>query len=316
MLQSRSDEHLSRLLDIAAAVRRIGATLDNAESLEEMEESLLGDLGHFMPAVAVSLEAETPSGSVLSFARENHFGGEITDRWTTSGPDTVTLELPRRGDEPKYSVVITLSEPATVEGEAATMLASVAHHARRVVAHASEMRVAGLTNEQLLDTAQHDPLTGLLTRRSLDELAAVGGAGAVIMVDIDHFKVVNDTYGHQIGDQVLREVAAAMTSSVRPNDFVVRFGGEEMLVVAPGSSVTEATANDLAERIRAAVAALDLDTAAPGLDGITVSVGVTLHPPTETLDEAIGRADQGLYVAKNSGRNRVIFVAAPAALAS
>lgn len=316
MLQSRSDQHLGRLLEIAAAVRRIGATLDNVDSLDQMEESVLGDLGHFMPAVAVSLEAELPSGDVVSFARTNGFTGEVNDEWTTSSPDTIVYELPRVGDDPRYSVVITISGPASIEGEAATMLAAVAHHARRVVAHASETRVAELANERLLDTAHRDPLTGLLNRRALDELFDDRRARAVVMVDIDHFKTVNDTFGHLVGDEVLREIAVALISSVRPGDVVVRFGGEEMLVVAPGSPITEATATALAERIRAVVARLDFDETTPGLGGVTVSIGVTTQSAAETLDAAVARADQALYDAKNSGRNRVVFEAAPIELPS
>ena len=314
MLQSRSDEHLSRLLDIAASVRRIGATLDNADSLDKMEELILGDLGHFMPAVALSFEAETPTGEVVSFARTNQFTGEVIDRWSPSTPDTIALEVPRAGDDPRYSMVISLSRPATIEGEAATMLAAVAHHARRIIAHAVESRGAELENKQLLDTAQHDPLTGLLNRRALDEFLDDRRVRTVVIVDIDHFKMVNDTFGHSTGDEVLRRIAGVLTASVRPDDVVVRFGGEEMLVVAPGGPITETTATALAERIRAAVAALDLDDTTPGSGGVTVSAGVTTQTVFETLDDAVARADEALYAAKNSGRNRVVFAAAPAEL--
>lgn len=316
MLQSRSDEHLSRLLDIAAAVRRIGATFTTAISLDQVEEAVLVDLGHFMPAVALSIEAETPSGDVVSFSRSNQFTGEVIDGWTTSTPDTMALEVPGAGDEPRSSLVISLGRPTTVVGEAITMLAAVVRHARRMILHAGETRANELEKTQLVDTAQHDSLTGLLNRRALDEFLDVPRECAVVMVDIDHFKTVNDTFGHSAGDEVLRQIAGVLAATVRPGDAVVRFGGEEMLVLAPGIPTTEATATALAERIRAAIAALDFDEITPGLGGVTVSAGVTTEMASETLDDAVARADEALYVAKNSGRNQVVFAAAPASRVS
>ena len=168
-------------------------------------------------------------------------------------------------------------------------------------------READLTRA-LKEQAGHDPLTGLLNRRGGDEALVAelaraqreGKSLATMLVDIDHFKRVNDQHGHAVGDQVLQVVARALTASVRPYDIVVRWGGEEMLVVAPG--VDTASAHSIAERMRAAVEACRV----PGLPEVTVSVGLDCMGPDEPdIGGSIRRADARLYEAKRSGRNRV-----------
>jgi diguanylate cyclase (GGDEF)-like protein len=121
---------------------------------------------------------------------------------------------------------------------------------------------------------------------------------AVLMIDIDHFKRVNDAHGHPTGDRVLQTVAHSITTSVRPSDLTFRFGGEEFLVLL--SNVDDATAVAAAERIRANVASST--EAGPG---VTMSVGVALRRSGEQQDALIARADRALYQAKSSGRDRV-----------
>jgi diguanylate cyclase (GGDEF)-like protein len=128
---------------------------------------------------------------------------------------------------------------------------------------------------------------------------------AVIMIDIDHFKQVNDRHGHAAGDAVLRDVAALISRELRPYDALGRIGGEEFLVVAPGVALQDAAA--LAERVRASVA----DTPVPWQDlaiRVTMSAGVAPVLPAEddALDRALARADRALYQAKDAGRDRII----------
>jgi diguanylate cyclase (GGDEF)-like protein len=152
-----------------------------------------------------------------------------------------------------------------------------------------------------------DPLTGLLNRNSLgarfeeiaQQAAVAGGSVSVLACDLDHFKQINDVYGHESGDRVLKETAYVMRKHLRSFELVYRMGGEEFLIVLPGASLAEGTA--IAERVRAAV-----ETARPcGLD-VTVSVGVAAASGNGVVFEPLFRAaDAMLYEAKRTGRNRV-----------
>jgi diguanylate cyclase (GGDEF)-like protein/PAS domain S-box-containing protein len=157
-----------------------------------------------------------------------------------------------------------------------------------------------------------DPLTKLGNRRYLDIVAAsrfeamekgYGGFG-LFMVDIDHFKQVNDTYGHTIGDEVLKMVSSTLTSAIRPLDAAVRWGGEEFILLC--ANVPEGKLAELAERIRFVVAESWLSTKAFGNIAVTVSVGATRAIAGETLASVIARADTALYRAKETGRNRCL----------
>lgn len=166
--------------------------------------------------------------------------------------------------------------------------------------------------ERLREAAFTDPLTKLPNRRWFDsemDVIAAGGsqdqqtANWLLMVDIDHFKLVNDTYGHDIGDSVIRETGARLKKSVRSCDTPARFGGEEFAVI-----VTEATERDvaaIAERVRAAFDGKPMSKI-EGAPAVTVSIGAApIHRPM--AETAVRRADQALYFAKNRGRNRVVI---------
>lgn len=157
--------------------------------------------------------------------------------------------------------------------------------------------------------ANTDHLTGLYNRRYLDEVGSHLHQTAsrndlaltALVCDIDHFKKFNDEHGHYAGDWVLRRVAAALRDVVRESDVLVRYGGEEFAILAPGISGEKAA--ELAERIRAAVEALHIEYR--GVDfAVTISVGYTFQV-RETLAAMIRDADQALYRAKEEGRNRV-----------
>ena len=172
--------------------------------------------------------------------------------------------------------------------------------------------------EALRELATHDPLTGLLNRRaSLDSLLAELNRGSrtgkpvcVVMADIDHFKKINDTYGHQAGDEVLCEVARRMQTSLRPYDAIGRFGGEELLLVLPGCSLEDGV--KLAERICFLIFSEPVKAKDKPI-GVSISLGVAVaDPPIPMQIEALlGLADAALYRAKEAGRNRVEFSANP-----
>ncbi len=153
-----------------------------------------------------------------------------------------------------------------------------------------------------------DPLTGVFNRRGLDLVLPEDDQrlSSVAMCDLDRFKQVNDIHGHAAGDELLRRVAHQLASVLRAADGVVRWGGEEFLLVLPG--VDRALAQHIVERARMAIAE---DAIVVGGDvlRITISVGVAERHPGESRDHLIARADEALYTAKNSGRNRVELAA-------
>lgn len=156
---------------------------------------------------------------------------------------------------------------------------------------------------ELRALARIDPLTGTHRRwygdTRLMELVDGGRVVSVAMVDVDHFKRVNDGFGHAAGDAVLAAVGRCLTNGLRTGDLVARFGGEEFLVILPDTGPDGALL--VAERLRAAIAAL-ADLAMP----VTVSIGLASCSQDETAAALVARADKALYQAKNTGRNRVL----------
>ncbi|APW44538.1 GGDEF domain-containing protein [Rhodoferax saidenbachensis] len=176
-------------------------------------------------------------------------------------------------------------------------------------------------NTLLAQLASRDGLTGLANRRTFDErletewrrAQRLQQPVALLMVDVDHFKLYNDTYGHLGGDDCLRKVAHAIASQVaRPGDLATRYGGEEFAVILPNTDTTGA--NNLAAGIRDRVAALGLVHTRAGLQRVSVSVGVAVMWPTQALlpSALVSLADTALYQAKQLGRDRVHLAADPA----
>jgi len=172
---------------------------------------------------------------------------------------------------------------------------------------------------KLAEGALHDPLTGLYNRRHLDERLSSELAAAqrhrrpvsILMIDVDHFKNVNDAHGHLAGDEALKMVAFVLRGAVRKEDVLARYGGEEFVVVARETALDGARA--LAERIRGAVerstcAWQERDLGVTVSIGIAVSVGLARFVPGRTEREVLEAADRALYLAKQEGRNRVVVV--------
>ena len=176
----------------------------------------------------------------------------------------------------------------------------------------------------LCDLSQRDGLTGLANarhfrvalERELDRVARTGESAALLLIDVDHFKLVNDTYGHLAGDKALRAVANAIPHGVRPMDVVARTGGEEFAVILPNS--TPALARIAAERLRARVAATVIDIGDEASLRITISIGGAAVQPWErvTSERLVELADGHLYAAKHQGRNCVSLEQAPTAAVS
>ncbi len=169
-------------------------------------------------------------------------------------------------------------------------------------------------HEALLLAGRTDPLTGCLNRRAFTSESAHAiarvreqtGVLAVLMLDIDRFKSINDRYGHPAGDRVINAVVSIILNSIRDTDILCRMGGEEFAVMLPGQEL--ARAMQAAERVRVAIAStpIPLNEAADTYLSITLSIGIAMLEPSDaTIFDLLGRADLALYRAKSAGRNRV-----------
>lgn len=168
-----------------------------------------------------------------------------------------------------------------------------------------------LRYHEAMAAAFRDPLTGAGNRVALDktlgreiELAKRHDQSlSILMLDLDHFKQVNDEFGHSMGDKVLKEAVTAMTGCIRQTDMCFRYGGEEFLIML--SSADEAGALRIAERVRMGIGQL-MFTSEKGSLQVTASVGCATMNMTDSLEDLVKRADEALYIAKRNGRNRVI----------
>jgi diguanylate cyclase len=194
----------------------------------------------------------------------------------------------------------------TTRMQSATQTAS-----EKLEARAQEVGLLTQQLQQAQTEAMLDPLTGLMNRRGFERAvkelfasADITGA-ALLLADIDHFKQVNDTYGHLLGDKVLRAIAQTLQSNIKGRDLAARLGGEEFAVLLPQTTLQGA--RTLAEQIRNAVSAGRIRRAdgkdSPG--AVTVSLGVAIGRKGDTLEQLLARADVALYAAKHGGRNRV-----------
>ena len=216
-------------------------------------------------------------------------------------------------DEPDYPTVVAAAYVGMVvvvllsSTFLTTRVQSTREHLRRQKAELAQAL------EQIRQLATHDDLTGLLNRRAmLDRMQLEqhrslrsGSPLLIAQLDIDHFKVVNDTHGHAAGDLVLQRFADTVRRNVRDTDVLARWGGEEFVLLLCDTPAADAVA--LMERLRQAVQAMQVPVAQGGQPiTVTVSIGLARHTPADPLAGTLERADQALYAAKAGGRNRVV----------
>ncbi len=167
-------------------------------------------------------------------------------------------------------------------------------------------------NVALHEASTHDLLTGIANRRLMSECCrqaderslADGPTYSLVVLDADHFKLINDTYGHEFGDQMLVELAQKFKSSIRSNDLVARWGGEEFLGLFVDADLN--VAEVIVQRLLAGVRSIALDHKGTEV-GITASIGLAQHAPGETYADTFRRADEALLVAKRRGRDRYVI---------
>lgn len=242
----------------------------------------------------------------------------IAATWKQAEAPTIALDPPKP-DSRVFTEIFCLLYPVLVLfmslriarerlglAAAVVLLSFVSSSARLLITQHRLMR----TKEALRREAARDGLTGLwnhnaileILNRELQRSERDHQAVGVIMIDIDHFKKINDTFLHTTGDAVLRIIASGIASVVRPYDSVGRYGGEEFLVVAPGCGLAETW--ELAERIRVHVAGCDIVVGGAKVR-LTLSLGVATGATIGEAEKVLHAADSALYQAKNDGRNRV-----------
>ena len=265
--------------------------------------ALLRDLGLPLPTLGPGLRTPAVAevlGSGLDAATTERLARRVRSAFGLAQ----TLAAPIRTEQGLVgAIVLSRRDRAPWTDSTRRLLYGAARETATALARATSLREA----ETLAST---DPLTGLPNRRYFDEFCGLvarrrrsGDAVAALMIDIDHFKRLNERYGHPVGDVVLRRVAQAIATAVRDADVPARVGGEEFAVLLrnPGQTV----AAEVGERVRLAVRSLDL--AEVGVDGVSVSVGVAnARGPDEPIPELVERADQALRRAKRAGRDRVL----------
>ena len=277
----------------------------------------LKKLGHEVTTVADGAEA----WKVLS---REHFPLLISD-WMMPGMNGLELcRLVRSREQAHYTYIILLTslsgKSSYLDGmdAGADDFVSKPFDEDQLVAR---LRVADrilALHERLHKLAMFDGLTGLMNRaailsflsREMERATREGQALSVVLLDLDHFKHVNDAHGHAAGDTVLKEAARLMQSLMRGYDQVGRYGGEEFLIVAPGCNHEHAL--PLSERVRHSIATTPVNIGTSELQ-ISCSLGVAVIPvgTKEDIDSLIGRADAALYKAKANGRNRTELAPPP-----
>ena len=246
-------------------------------------------------------------------------------RWRTARPAAVLLAVHGGFFLARAAANVFSAHPRlSLDVEIGASFHPVVIFEAMVVAVALAFLLVSAAKEQLemqhREAALLDPLTGVANRRGFDAVVAQmlararrdKSSAALLLLDLDHFKAVNDTWGHQVGDHVLQAVARAIEQGLRRGDVVARLGGEEFAIALAGCGADQAAL--LGEGVRRAVAALDIRRGDASV-GLTVSVGVAALRSADTLDTLFARADAALYRAKRAGRNRVELASAPAKVA-
>ena len=289
------------------------------------------DIGKISLALASSYQVTTERDPdrAMAVARDGEFDLIIVSL-TMEGSDGLRLcSNLRTMEETRQTAILVMTAPDTPDMLVRALEIGVSDHLKKPV-NSSEMMARVKTQisrkmyqdrlranyETSLAMAVTDSLTGLHNRRymvsHLDTLMERGRDSgrpvALLIMDIDHFKDVNDTYGHAVGDEVLKEFAERIKRNVRGIDLAVRYGGEEFVVVLPETDL-EVT-KMVAERLRQNVAEEPFEVSADdGSITVTVSIGGTVyHGSKVTADSLLKRADEALYAAKNQGRNQVVTV--------
>jgi diguanylate cyclase (GGDEF)-like protein/PAS domain S-box-containing protein len=336
----RMMEDLTKRSERATMLAKMGELLQNCASLEEVFAAALGFAPRIFPVVRGAmalLNASRNLGEVIGSWAECQLPVmefEATECWAlrTGHPHLVAagdLTAPcahAAGVKHTYLCIPILAQGETLgilhlqaTDDVPQMNASELSFKTTFAAQVG-LSIANIRLREALRTQSvRDALTGLYNRRYLEETleremrraARAEQSLGILMIDLDHFKNFNDTYGHDAGDVVLRETGASLTKGIRAEDFVCRFGGEEFVVILP--TADPETSRTRAERLRTKMRELTIMYQGKSLGMVTISVGVAAFPAHGTSPkELMAAADAALYEAKRGGRDKVVVASAPA----
>ena len=335
----RMMEDLTKRSERATMLAKMGELLQNCASLEEVFAAALGFAPRIFPVVRGAmalLNASRNLGEVIGSWAECQLPVmefEATECWAlrTGHPHLVAagdLTAPcahAAGVKHTYLCIPILAQGETLgilhlqaTDDVPQMNASELSFKTTFAAQVG-LSIANIRLREALRTQSvRDALTGLYNRRYLEETleremrraARAEQSLGILMIDLDHFKNFNDTYGHDAGDVVLRETGASLTKGIRAEDFVCRFGGEEFVVILP--TADPETSRTRAERLRTKMRELTIMYQGKSLGMVTISVGVAAFPAHGTSPkELMAAADAALYEAKRGGRDKVVVASAP-----
>ncbi|MGB2681217.1 MAG: diguanylate cyclase [Candidatus Competibacter sp.] len=344
-LIARGDTDIQRLLRINQALRDITNTMLIHRDFRDIASSLLAITQRVLPVLSLEFYARLDHRSVLNLsAAARHSGLELEppaavarildldqQQWnelnasgeggfmlSRDGNDVPVLVLPLFSPDKRtvHAVaIVTLSEMVSASDELRQIVEQISVPLQVAVEREVIHRKLDLERQRVYEQSIRDPLTGLFTRAHMREVVqrlcdiqdrGAGGPVTVMMMDLDHFKPINDTCGHQQGDIVLRRIAEEIMHVIRASDIPVRLGGDEFAVFSLGDELAKIAG--FAERLRVRIAELRFDAPLVGRS-VTLSIGVGVRHVREALSDFIQRADTALYDAKNAGRDRVCFAA-------
>lgn len=322
-LELRSEE--ARLLG------KMGEMLQSCVHLEEARQVVARYAARLFPGASGALYTFGASGTVLEMESWNGPSASFavfspTECWALRRGRLFVREAGRPGPVcghlPSGHGESTLCAPLLAQGEPVGLLhlsqpQAFGEAQERLARTVAETAALATVNLRLRETLQQqsirDPLTGLFNRRHLEETfereahraRRYGHGIGVMMMDVDHFKRFNDTFGHEAGDALLRELARVLQAGVRGEDVVCRYGGEEFALLLPGASREQTVAR--AEQLRLSVRDMRVSSRGEALDSVSASFGVATFPEHgEGLYDLLRTADAALYRAKQEGRNRVV----------
>jgi diguanylate cyclase len=295
---SGASPELKRTIDVLVAGQK---RFDSATNRELFST-------HLSPSSAGAVVGDVPAQLKIVLTEAKRFVTEaIADNRTQIRTIGDVAEQAESGFDPRSLVACLLEELTRAATRASQLEINLSETSR-------ELDIIRESLNRAEERANTDTVTGLPNRRALEEFLRASQVSAmetgaplsVFLIDIDRFRQFNDSFGHGVGDQVLRLMATALRERVREHDLPARFGGEELIAVLPGSDLT--TCEAVAERIRRSVSECRITRRSTGelLPPITVSIGVAQFRPGESAAQLIERCDAALYLAKRTGRDRVV----------
>lgn len=335
-LMAKNDSNIERLMELNRIVRDSMKAMILYREFGDVARHLSSLAQGILPIDTLEFYFQRGDEELLHFTPQNHYHGETVPHaaffpsifgdgekgelsytmMTLSQPEgtcrALAIPLDSTDDnEWRAAALFLLSEEVEISDEINEILGQLRMPLSVAVEREAIYRTLESDRDKIYEQSIRDTLTGLYTRLYMKDAVerllgihdrdATSGV-ALVMIDVDHFKAVNDTYGHATGDEVLKKVAGTMLENARSVDIPVRYGGEEFCLFIPVESVANGTI--AAERVREAVGRLRFTKEEQSFS-VTISAGVALHRKGETLLELIKRADRAIYDAKESGRNRV-----------